>query len=39
MEFDPIGYFETKESAKDCAEFNYQPFITALAERKKGDEE
>jgi hypothetical protein len=34
-EHDPIGYFETMQSARDCAEFNYEPFITAVAEEKE----
>jgi hypothetical protein len=28
LEFDGIGYFATFKAAKDCAEFNYESFIT-----------
>jgi hypothetical protein len=28
-EFDDIGYFDSVESARQCAEGNYEPFITA----------
>lgn len=35
MDFDDIGYFETLKAARDCAESNYEPFITALAEKTK----
>jgi hypothetical protein len=34
----PIGYFETLESARDYAEFNYEPSITALAQSKEEDD-
>jgi hypothetical protein len=37
LEFDDIGYFETIEAARRCAECEFEPFITALAERR--DEE
>jgi hypothetical protein len=37
-EADPLGYFETLEQARDAAEMNYEPFITALAEQE-GDNE
>ena len=34
MEFDDVGYFDTLQKAKDAAEFNYEPFITAAKEEK-----
>jgi hypothetical protein len=37
-EADPIGYFETLDRARDVAEMNYEPFISALARQKEEDE-
>ena len=37
-EFDDVGYFESLENAKDAAEFNYEPFITAWNEAKEKGE-
>jgi hypothetical protein len=33
-EFDDIGYFGTRQEAKDAAECNYEPFISEALEHK-----
>jgi hypothetical protein len=37
-EFDDIGYFGSLEEAKDIAESEYEPFITACKEAKENGE-